>query len=267
MLAPRMSRRTTHIIRVGREKSFASDTLEPAQLARLEAVFRAVRWWRDRWRERSFRAEARRVMRESGGLAFIGPGVHFEVPPPFDEFFEAIEIAGATLNDDERLKTISGLKPTRSERIGRVIQYVAVTLGVLAAVGLFVGYFKGFPFRAYRVIAITLMGVGLAIVLLRMLIRLRARLFLVPGGVAVVRRGGRRGGRPRITVFSPADSCLVFRLVHTGKTVILVMELWTHVGKVVRRAVSERTAMSVLAVWRSAQPPLEDDRLEALVTF
>lgn len=260
-----MDQSVTHIVRVARDKSLASETLSADQLGGLASTFRAVRWWRDRWSDRAVRTEARRVMRENGSLVIIGSGVRFDIPQPFDEFFEAIEIARATTGNDERLKTISGEAPTRQERVLEVFKWIGYSIGILAVVGLMIGFFFGFPFRAFLSIGLSGLAIGVTFLLVALLVRLRDRFFLVPGGVAVVRRAARRGRPPRITVFSRTDSCLVYRIVSTGKSSVLCFELWTHLGRVVRRAVSEREAISLLAVWQSAQAPLEDDRLEAML--
>ena len=205
-------------------------------------------------------------MRERGSLVLIGPGISFEIPQPFDEFFEAIEFARPTTGNDDRLRTISGETPTRQERATAVLKWIGYGMALLAAVGLIVGFFLGFPIRGYLFLAFGAMGVCVVLFVVAMLVGLRDRFYLVPGGVAVVRRAARRGRPPRITVFSRTDSVLVYRMVSTGKTMILCFELWTHLGRVVRRAVSEREAISLLAVWQSAQEPLDDDKLEALVS-
>lgn len=254
-----------HIVRVARNRSFSCDTLPVEYLARLEAAFRAGRWWRDRWADRAFRAEARRVMRECGGLVLLGPGVKFEIPPAFDEFFEAIEIATPFWERDGRLKTISGEAPTREERVGAVFKVIGIVIAVLLGLGFVLGFFLGFPFRAYRIIGLTLLGWTALVFLIVQLVRIRAHVYLVPGGLAVVRRPPRKGRPPRITVFSRDDSCMVFRLVSTGKTVVMMLELWTHAGRTVGRAVSQREAMSAVAVWKSGQKPLDDDRLVEVV--
>lgn len=262
-----MSSKPTHIVKVDRRKVFASDTLPAEQLVRLEAAFRAGRWWRDRWADREFRSEARRVMRECGGLVLIGPGVSFEIPAAFDEFFEAIEVATPAMYKDDRLKTMSGEAATKEERIGRVMVAIAAFVVVALVAGLIIGYFFGIPFMAYKAIGISMIVMFGVVLLVTHLIRLRARVYLVPGGLAVVRRPARKGMPPRITVFSRDDSCLVFRLVSTGKTVVMMMELWTPAGGKVARAVSQREAMSAVAVWKSAQAPLDDDRLVEVVSF
>lgn len=262
-----MSDVSAHIVHVGRDKSFTSESLPTEALARLESNFRAGRWWQDRWSDRAFRSEARHVLRQVGGLVLIGPGVRLEERAAFGEFFEAIEIASPTSGGDPRLKTVSGEAPTRQERYGAVFKTIGIVMGVLLAAGLVIGFFIGLPFLIVKTLLIAAGAVVVLVYLTILLLGRRSRCFLVPGGIAIVRRGPRRGARPRITVFSASDSCLVFRLMSTGKTVVLVMELWTHVGRVVRRAVTEREAISVLAVWRSGHAPLEDDQLEAMLSY
>lgn len=255
----------THIIQVDRKETFTSDSLPADALAQLATTFRNVRWWRDRWRDRTFRDVARRIMRARGGLVLIGPGVKLDLPDAFDEFFEAIEICNAFSTGDQRLKNISGETPTRQERFGRVIKHVGLVVLAVMAAGLAFLFRHGIPSKLVVAGGVSIFIIGLTLFSIHLLTRRRARFFLVPGGIAVVRHRIRRGQPPRITIFSRNDTCLAFRLVSTGKTVILVMELWTHLGRVVRRAITEREAISVIAVWRGTQEPLEDDRLLELV--
>jgi|GEM_PF-3168588 len=257
---------TAHIVRVGRDRSFTSGTLPVEDLSRLEAPFQAARWWRDRWWDRAFRSEARRIMRERGGLILIGPGIQFDIPDAFDEFFEAIEISSLNMRPDERLKSLSGEKPTREERFSRYGKIILIVMGILFACGGVVGYFIGIPWRIVKILGIVIVAIPAFVLLVLQFVRLRSRVYLVPGGVAVVRRPPRKGRPPRITVFSRRDTVLTFRLVSNGKTVTRLMELWTPAGGTVRRGVSQREAMSAVAVWMGDQAPLDDDRLVEVVS-
>jgi hypothetical protein len=259
-----MSAAGPHIVRIDRKKNFKSDTLAPDDIARLEGAFRAVRWWRDRWTDRSFRAAAMEIVRERGGLALVGPGMPFDNPPPFAEFFEPVEIARGFGSETEQLKTISGEKLTREERIGRIVSLLAWPAGIALIVLLLVAYFRGMPARAAIFLAGMAMLITVVMVLVVRLQRLGGRWYLLPGGLAVVRRPVRRGQSPRVTVLSRNDTCLAFRLVSNGKTVMRIMELWTPLRKRLHRSVSEREAISVLAAWQSPQKPPPDERLQEL---
>jgi hypothetical protein len=262
-----MTKVNAHVVCVDKKKKFSSATLPSDALQRLETAFGAGSWWRDRWTAKAFREAARDVLREHGGLVLIGPSVKFEVPPPFSEMFEPIEISTGLGDDRERLKTISGEKPTRQERWIQVGNYIAVFFVSLLPILMGLVYLRGLPKVAIGILVLTIAGTGLLVWLIVALSRLGGRCFLVPGGVAMVRRPLRRGQPPRVTVLSRADSCVVFRYVNQGKTVVLKMELWTHAGRTVSRAVSEREAMSLLATWLGEMTPPDDDKLMELVSW
>src|SRR5262245_14075343 len=84
------------IVHIDRRKKFTSSTLPESVVQKLAAAFRASPFWRDAWKRPMFRAAARDTLRENAGLILIGPRVSFDVPAPFNEMFEPIEI-GATL--------------------------------------------------------------------------------------------------------------------------------------------------------------------------
>jgi hypothetical protein len=262
-----MTKVNAHVVCVDKKKKFSSATLPSDALQRLETAFGAGSWWRDRWTAKAFREAARDVLREHGGLVLIGPSVKFEVPPPFSEMFEPIEISTGLGDDRERLTILSGEKPTQQERLGRVGRWIALSFISSLPLLMVLAYVLGLPARAITIILLAFTGTGLIVWLAVTLGRYGDRCFLVPGGVAMIRRPVRRGRPPRVTVLSRADSCMVFRYVNQGKVVVLKMELWTHAGRTVSRAVSEREAMSVLATWQGEMTPPEDDKLMELVSW
>lgn len=259
-----MSSSAPHIVRVDRKKNFTSLTLAPEELQRLESAFRTAPWWRDRWSDRAFRTAAKDIVRQKGGLAIIGSGMSFDNPPPFAEVFEPIEIAIGLGSNADQLKTLSGAAPTREERVSRIIVWILWLFGLAVLVGLIVAYFRGLPPRVLVFFGGTIALAASVLTLVVVLKRRGGRWYLVPGGVAIVRRPARRGNAPRVTVLSRADTCLAFRLVSNGKTVMRMMELWTPLDKRLHRSVSEREAISVLAAWQSPHCSPPDERLQEL---
>ena len=262
-----MSEVPAHVVHVDRKKNFSSPTLPDEALRRLEAVYRSVPWWRDRWRAKLFRDAARAALREHGGLTLIGPDVKIDVPPPFSEMFEPIEIGTGLGDEGERLKVLSGDAPTSQERFAWIAKWIA---GIAAGVVLLVfvsAFLKGMPPIAMMILLGFTVAGGLVLWIFIAVRRLRGRCFLVPGAVALVRRPVRRGQPPRVTVLSRADTCPVIRYVYTGKTTVLTMDLLTHAGKAVSRAVSEREAMGLLATWQGNATPPADDKLMELVSW
>ena len=262
-----MTRVNAHVVCVDKKKKFSSATLPSDALLRLETAFGAGSWWRDKWTAKAFHEAARNVLRKHGGLVLIGPSVKFEVPPPFSEMFEPIEISTGLGDDRERLTILSGEKPTRQERWSRVGRWIAVFAILFFLAVMTIAYLRGLPRQAITIIMLAFTGTGLFVWLAVTLSRYGDRCFLVPGGVAMIRRPVRRGQPPRVTVLSRADSCMVFRYVNQGKTVVFKMELWTHAGRTVSRAVSDREAMSLLATWLGVMTPPDDDKLMELVSW
>lgn len=254
----------THIVRFERRTELSSDTLPPAVVANLEAAYNERPWWRDRWTAARFKSAARDALHAHGSLVVLGPRMQFDVPPPFAEFFEPIEVAVGLGDQTERLKTISGEKPTREEQWRWVILVIAgvSVIGFLIPFGL--AFMRGLAIREMGIISAAFLLTGLIIVGILALKRLSGRWYLVPGGIAVVRRPIRRGRPARVTVLSRTDSVLAFRYVSTGKTTVLYAELWTHAGKRIRRPVSQREAISILAAWQSPLTPPPDERLQEL---
>lgn len=262
-----MKKVNAHVVCVDKKKKFSSATLPSDALLRLETAFGSGSWWRDKWTAKGFRAAARDVLREHGGLVLIGPSVKIEVPPPFSEMFEPIEISTGLGDDRERLKTLSGEAPTREERWRRVGRWAAGFVGVTILALITFAYLRGMPSRAISIVMLMLAGIGLVVWGVHVRRGHGGRCFLVPGGVAMVRRPLRRGQPPRVTVLSRDDSCMVIRYVHQGKVTVLKMELWTHAGRTVSRSVSEREAMSLLATWQGGMKPPDDSKLMELVIW
>lgn len=258
----------THIVRVDRRKNFTSSSL-PADLTEcLEGAFRRVPWWRDRWADRGFRSTALGIARDFGcGLVIFGPGRMFEVPPAFDRFFEPIELFGGLGSNTAALKTISGDKPTREESLGRYSLAILALLAICGAVLFLIGYLRGFPARAALPVLLVFAIIPVVFFGVRALRGIGGRWFLVPGGIAIFRRPLRSGRPPRITLLTPANSFLMFRYISNGKTVMLVMEVSTLAGLRLRRTVSEREGMSVVASWRSNVTPPADEQLEELIGY
>lgn len=256
-----------HIVRVSRRREFSSSTLPEQARVLHESAFRGARWWRDRWAHRPFRDAARQVLHVYGGLALIGPDVTVEAPSPFVEMFEPIEITGGVGEDAERLLVLSGEAPTRPERRLWVLKLFAIVIGLGMFGILVLAFMGGVPIRAIPPIGAAIGVASLAITIALFAQSRSGRWFLVPCGIAIVRRPVRRGQPGRITVLSRWDTCAALRYVSTGKTVVLMLELWTHAGKTLRRSVSEREAAAVLAAWQSPLTPPSDEKLMELVTW
>ncbi|QDV91041.1 hypothetical protein RAS2_21300 [Phycisphaerae bacterium RAS2] len=262
-----MSSAAVHFVHVDRCKQFTSPTLGSDALAGLKQAFLTRFWGLDRWANAVFRHAVRDLARDRGGLVLIGPGVPFDMPPPFTEKFEPIEVGRGLGDETDRLKTLSGENPTREERIGKTLAWLGGITGVALIAGLAVGFASGQRLAAMSGL---LAGAGLVaftIVIVVALSRRGGHWFLLPGGVAVIRRPARRGGPARITVLSRDDSCLALRYIHTGKTSVLVLELWTHAGGCFRRTVTQREAISIVAAWQSPHDPPPDDKLTELVNW
>jgi len=174
--------------------------------------------------------------------------VTFDTPDAFDEFFEPIEICGMFSSRNERFKAVSGEEPTREERDAPILKLLNYCVRSLLVVVLVYSRLMGLP----RIVQLNAdrMLMAMAFVVagaygVHLVIRAQARLYLVPGGVAVVRGAIRRFRSARISVHSRMNTCLVFRKV--GRN--LMMELWPPEGKIVRRPISEREAISVIATW------------------
>ncbi|TWT44709.1 hypothetical protein RAS1_11250 [Phycisphaerae bacterium RAS1] len=247
-----------HFVRVERRSHLTSATLAPETLARLQSAF-SRRWFIDGWARRSFRDAARRTLREDAptGLVLLGRGMQFDVPPAFEQPFEPVELGV----NDPQLTTLAGPAPTREERVMFVVWIViALALAALAIPALVALFFPAGRNLWLRGGPVLLCAAALIAAIVA-LARLGSRWLLVPGGVVIARRW-RRPARPELLTRSAA--CAVLRYVHTGKTVILTLELWPLRGKVRRRAVSQREAIALLAAWQSPHPPPTAEQLREL---
>lgn len=189
---------------------------------------------------------------DQAGIVVLGPHMPFEPPPPFDEFFEPIRLLGGTGGRDPRLVTLSGEKPTRDERLARIGLPVLYCLALVAAAALLVSALQTRSLREPGKVLTGLMGTAAILWAALALGRLGRRWYLVPGGVAIVRRIGTP--RARILVCTPRDTAASLRYVSTGKTTALLLELW-RAERHWKRVVSEREAISFLAAWRSGLAP------------
>lgn len=249
------------IVRVDRRRRCASAGLPAAALERLETALGAGVWFGDRFARKAFRAAVLETLRREApaGLAIIGPGMHFEVPPAFSEHFEPIQLGVG----DAQLKTLSGAAPTRQERYaGVTLAFVGALVALVLTMMLLPTIRTGNP----RLIGVPLFAVatiGLTLAIVFGLRRLAGTWYLLPGAVAVVRAYGPRA--ERLALRTRLDSCLVVRYVRAGKTVVLCAELLNERGRLLRMRVSEREALSLLAAWQSARPPPAPEQLQELV--
>lgn len=254
----------THIVTIDRKWRCTSPTLATAALQRLEAAFRAGRWWQrfpDRWSTRATRAAflAELSADAPGGLVLLGPRLGFAAPPPFAETFEPVELGA----NDPQLQTLSGPAPTREERIQR---YIFAGLGVLAIAAVWPLTLGVLKLGALRVLGgLGMFGALLALVLLFVwwVLSLNGQWLLVPGGVAILRR---RRGRPQIELCTRGDTVANIRLVSNGKTVMTVIELLRRDGRRFRRPVRDREGLAFLAAWQCTQPTPPLQQIRAFVT-
>lgn len=250
----------THVVHSDRRRRFLSATLPAGALARLETAFRSGPWYLDRWSRRKFRQAAAEVLASEAreGLILLGPRLPFDAPPPFGEFFEPIELGAR----DGQLRLLSGSAPTRQERQVRIVAYV---LGIPLAIALLGALLLVLRRGSMRVVAVfcgVVLLVGSVVFGVQMLSRLGGRWFLLPGAVAIARPRG--GGSGRLALCTRRDTCVLVRYVSTGKSTVLIAELWPADGRRWRRAMSHREAIGLLAAWQSPLPPPERERLGEL---
>lgn len=251
--------RPPHLVRVDRRRTLSCDALETDVLARLQATLRAQPWYSDRITRRPFRNAVLDAMRSTGrSIVLLGP-MPFEPPPPFDEVFESIQMG----TDDPQMRTLSGQAPTRQERMATIGLVLLGGLALLVVVPAIMGVLHGHG-RAVATAALVVaacLGIGFGLILL--LGRFQGDWFLVPAGV-VVRRWRRRAREP-LVLLTPRDTAALIRYVSTGKTTVLILELWRSDGRSWRRAVTEREAMTFLAAWRSDEPAPPIERVRELL--
>ncbi|MGE0480197.1 MAG: hypothetical protein AB7Q17_06960 [Phycisphaerae bacterium] len=246
-----------HVVSVDRRRGLCSPTLGEKALSELNAAWRATPWYRDPWSFAKFRGAALDVMFRGApaGLAFIGRGVRIEPPPPFTDPFEPIEFGSG----DDQFDVLSGPTPTREERVARFAKWIIGIIGAAVVVSLGVGWLVGGDDRIAAAMLFGALAIAAVVTVVALLGGLGGKWFLLPGAIAVVRARGEP--RARLQLYTRRDSCAVLRYVSTGKTVVLMLELWSTRGRPARRAVTEREAMAFLAAWQSPLPPPERDRL------
>lgn len=261
-----MANAVTHIVRPDGNDVFASATLPPEALDRLRAAFRTGGRWSNPWRNPKLREAARHILAEHGSLAILGGSAAIDVPAPFTEPFDPIELNPPTGGNRARLKPLSGEKPTRQERDRwfPVALFGGAAL-VMAAIGGREIWRDPSPAN-FAVAGGMLLALAIITAVVFATDRLRGKWYLVPGAIAIVRRPARRGQAARVTVLSRADSCLVFHRVRAQVTdpSQLAIEVWTRDGKSRGHPVTERETISVLAAWQSPLTPPPDERLRAL---
>lgn len=183
----------------------------------------------------------------------IGPGMPFEPPPPFDEFFEPIALSRLGFHEDAGLRTLSGDAPTRQERQSRVILWVLAIPALVSLVAAAYAIFFLAPPSARLVVGGAFALVGGIIAGVLWLGRHSGRWYLIPGGVAIVRSSG--GARSRLRVVTRADAAAILRYVSTGKTTVLMLTLLQPDCKPLAASLSDRQAIAFLAGWQSCRPP------------
>lgn len=248
-----MPHEPAHIIRLDRRGKLTCDTLSANVLGEIQAAYKAQPWYSDKLARKAFRRRIHELMRREGrGIVIIGPGMSFEPPPPFMEFFEPIQLG----TNDPQLLTLSGSKPTRQESVMKIL----IVLGLLGALAGLIPLLIAFLRGQTRVVSIIVLAVGATTVFMCVLIyviqRIAGKWYLLPAAVAVRTRAAK--GNPLI-LLTPLDCAATLRWVSNGKSSMLMLELWREDCKCWRRAVSEREAISFLAAWRSDEtaPPIE----------
>ena len=254
------------LVRVDRQRNFSSSTVATETVAKIESAFRAVPWYRDRWRNKGFRSEIYRTLKHlaRGGLVLIGPGIKFSDPPPFDELFEPIRLSGGFGADDAQLRVLSGNQPTRQERGKRIALLILSPLLFIGVAAILYGWLRGAGMRIAAVVGLVFGSVGFGLSIALLTEKLGAHWYLVPGGVAIARSRGKPANR--LVLRTARDTPAFLRYVSSGKSVILMIELWTADGRRWQRGVSEREAISFLAAWQSAHPPPSIEQLREMVT-
>lgn len=249
---------TAHIVRVDRKLKCASASLSPEILGEIEAALRAAPWW-DRWSGKKLRKALFEIMRtrSPGGLAIVAPGLSFETPPAFTEFFEPIQFGVGA----EELKTLSGAAPTRNERQLRVIAWILGVVGVIAVTALLVSWLATGSARIVGIIGGMIAFTIVLIMLVVSLQRLFGSWFLLPSAVAIARYFPKP---TKLSIFSRRETLAMIRLVSNGKTVMLMLELILPTGKRRATSVSDREAISFLAAWQSPHDPPTREQLSEL---
>lgn len=247
----------THIVRVEKRRRLVSETLAPEPLAKLEQALHAGPWYADRWSRREFRRAAIDVLRSAApnGLVLIHHTTSVEAPPPFEHFFEPIELGA----NERQMRTLSGEADTREERISRWGVAVGLLLVPALVIPLLMLLFQRGLVRQMLIVILVLAGVAGFIVVAVNLRNFFERWFLVPGGVVIWRRSN--DPQRRVRLLRRADYVAVIRVVQAGQVPVRMLELMTPDGKFHRRSVSDRDAASFLAAWQSSHPPPTHEQL------
>ncbi len=239
-----------HVVNVDRKWACASATLPPAALQSLEAAYRAVPWYRDRWTHARVVAAQRSILADEAahGLILIGPRMPFALPPPFVEFFEPIELN----SNDEQLRTLTSPRATRQERVARrVLQGLVLVVLAIFAVTLFMPLIGG--------MLLGVLALGLLLGVLAEKLNFQSGWHLVPGGMAIVDHWAKAGKKLRL--LTRHDTIAQVRWAQKGKTQGLALELLGPDGRRFSRFLSERALLAVLAAWQSPLPPPKMEQL------
>src|SRR5262245_46747349 len=97
--------------------NFAAPSLPGPAVEQLALAFRSASLWRDRWKNTNFQAAVRDILRDHGGLILIGSEMPFQLPPPFNEMFEPVEIGSGRGGNAADLDVLSEDSPARLRRL------------------------------------------------------------------------------------------------------------------------------------------------------
>ena len=251
-------------VHIDRVHKFSSPTLPGPSLEKLESTFRSASRWRDRWKNVDFQAAVRDSLGEHAGLILIGSEMPFEMPPPFNEMFEPIEIGSGRGGNAADLDVLSEESHHRQRRLAR-LRWGIIGLGVvLSIVPLLFLPASRVPVRQIFYVVFAFAICGIAVFAMTLWAPVADRWFIIPGALAIAHRPTHRNRTPGVTVLTPKDTCLILRYMKSGSTEQLVLEFWTAEGSLFRSAVTEREAIGILAAWQSLHPPPPDSLLKEL---
>ncbi|MDX2198831.1 MAG: hypothetical protein SF069_07650 [Phycisphaerae bacterium] len=249
-----------HVVSADRRNRITSATMPSIALDLLQSAIRAVPWYRTVWTHPELRQRALRVLKRHAKEGFLIDASFGRVAesPAFGQRFEPIKLG----DNDPQLRLLSGSEKTREEKRKIVAAWVAALLctGVLGTI-YYDAMLTGRGGRLGIILVGLLLFVGVTAAIGGVISAYRPKWYLVPGGVAVVRRPG--GSKPPVTIFSRRNSIPVLRCVQIGKTTILACELWSESASESRR-VSEREAISLKATWQSPRLPPSAESLSGL---
>lgn len=255
-LAPSLDSDNVHIVRVGKRGDFHSDTLDADRVAQLQTAFRKKRWYADGWTRKGFHQDVWRVFETfpERGLVFIGRNVAADAPR-FDRRFEPVEIG----SNDPQLRTLAGKTGQKRNALDPKI-----LVGALSIVAFLLGAFfvRGIGIRIAAIaggVLALVFAIVFAIIYLQKSI---GSWYLVPGGVAIVRR--MKKGADRLVLCTRYDSWSLLRWIHTGKSSYLVLEIRDATGKRYQTGISTADAGSFLGAWQCPHPPPSREQLEEL---